>query len=848
MNGVVNQLIGVRVTLVIVLAVSASLWSPSVTVAQSIESAWATTADSPDNPVQSLEESSSTLMDYRTLPGEIGLQLSMIKVDPSVPQPDDPRSSLRIGVPLMLPEHHQGNLLRNATWTTLPNGSQITSITLHSKEATRLRVAVRAILPEDARLRFFGSSQTHSFDIPVYLKEHFESRGADRIELDSSDSSGVIWSPIVDGDTLGIEIQVSSSRQIYETQLQVVLASHIYDTAVTTGTRQQPPNVAHSEKSCPLVDVACKDLTGLPHRAVTKVSATDTQGRTYSCSGTVINTHRPEIDNSLDPYVLTTYGCITTEGEADSAVFDFFYNHDTCNGSDVSSEHVRIQSSGAQLLTTDPSTNLSLLKLRSPLPQDAGLAGWSADLVGLLNSDSEVISIAHSDGMPQSYVSGNPSGYGTYKINDQVVDSLNINLTEGVVLPGGFGGGVWVHDEDADQWRLIGALAGAPIGPACPMEEIKVGRFDYFFVNEAQQYLNPDELYTDDYGGSFASATSILLGSDISGEIDHRADADMFRIEVSEPGVLLLTTTGSTNLVGRLLQKDGSVIESDVEAGYLDNFRISAHVDAGTYYVRVSGWDPDAIGSYRLHTTFTASSALPAAEMPLFLASSHNGRQSLIRLVNFSEETGTVLVTAFDDEGVRYGPMTIAFDSYQTIQFNSEELENGNLSKGFVGSTGSGAGDWRLRFDTELEIEVTSYIQTTDGFLTPMHDTVYLYERYGVHFVPIFNPSSNIQQMSKLRLVNPHMTREISASIFGQDDAGRLSAGRIDLTLPPGASRTFDASQLESGDAELRGSLGDGVGRWRLWVEADGDIVVLNLLDSFSGHLSNLSSPGHIIE
>ena len=48
--------------------------------------------------------------------------------------------------------------------------------------------------------------------------------------------------------------------------------------------------------------------------------------------------------------------------------------------------------------------------------------------------------------------------------------------------------------------------------------------------------------------------------------------------------------------------------------------------------------------------------------------------------------------------------------------------------------------------------------------------------------------------------------------------------------------------------ADLTGRLGDGQGKWRLWVEAEGDIVVLNLLDSVSGHLANLSSPGHIIE
>ena len=62
--------------------------------------------------------------------------------------------------------------------------------------------------------------------------------------------------------------------------------------------------------------------------------------------------------------------------------------------------------------------------------------------------------------------------------------------------------------------------------------------------------------------------------------------------------------------------------------------------------------------------------------------------------------------------------------------------------------------------------------------------------------------------------------------------------------MPARGSRQVTAAELESGDGEgLVGSLGDGTGRWRLLVTADGAIEVMNLLASTtSGAMTNLSS------
>ena len=37
-------------------------------------------------------------------------------------------------------------------------------------------------------------------------------------------------------------------------------------------------------------------------------------------------------------------------------------------------------------------------------------------------------------------------------------------------------------------------------------------------------------------------------------------------------------------------------------------------------------------------------------------------------------------------------------------------------------------------------------------------------------------------------------------------------------------------------------ALGDGAGRWRLWIESEEPLVVMSLLSSPTGHLTNLST------
>ena len=248
-----------------------------------------------------------------------------------------------------------------------------------------------------------------------------------------------------------------------------------------------------------------------------------------------------------------------------------------------------------------------------------------------------------------------------------------------------------------------------------------------------------------------------------------------------------------------------------------------------------------AIGLLRflMLASVTVSVAVAAEQLvPFFPSASEAARQGFVRVINHSDVAGDVQIDAFDDAGRWFGPVTLSIGAAATVHFNSDDLEGGNATKGLTGGVGSGTGDWRLALSSALDIEVLSYVRTADGFLTAMNNVAPAAGNR--HRVVIFNPGSNRSQQSLLRLINSGAT-VAAVTIEGVDDAGKAPGGTVRVFIPGGASRTFTAQDLELGGSGLDGALGDGVGKWRLVVEADRSIMAMSLLSSPTQHLTNLS-------
>ena len=260
-----------------------------------------------------------------------------------------------------------------------------------------------------------------------------------------------------------------------------------------------------------------------------------------------------------------------------------------------------------------------------------------------------------------------------------------------------------------------------------------------------------------------------------------------------------------------------------------------AHAEAlmGTVWTPGAAYEVVPLnGSVHVEVSFTADNR----SIPLFIAACHPTREGFARIINRDDRPGTVNIHTIDDDGRRFGPATLSLAAGQTVHFNCEDLEMGNAAKGLSGGVGAGEGDWRLELAADVDIQALAYVCADDGLLTSMKALAPM--SGGRHEVVIFNPASNDMQVSRLRFINPADT---TITIDGVDDTGAPPPeGNITLTSPAGAATAITAQQLEAGADHFRGRFGDG--KWRLFIEADQAIKAMSLLESPTGHITNLSS------
>ena len=227
-------------------------------------------------------------------------------------------------------------------------------------------------------------------------------------------------------------------------------------------------------------------------------------------------------------------------------------------------------------------------------------------------------------------------------------------------------------------------------------------------------------------------------------------------------------------------------------------------------------------------------------DLPLVMSASNLRQQGFVRIINRSNRAGSVSIEAVDDSGRRFGPIHLSLDAEEAVQFNSRDLERGNPGVGLSGGVGDGSGNWRLELESTLDIEPLAYIRTLDGFLTSMHEVAREVApmRYRV---PIFNPGRNRSLVSWLRLINPGRD-SASIVVSGLDARGNAApGGDVRLTLGAGRAREITSQQLENGASGLSGRLGQGTGKWQLSVSSDSPIQAMGLMETRSGHLTNLS-------
>ena len=236
--------------------------------------------------------------------------------------------------------------------------------------------------------------------------------------------------------------------------------------------------------------------------------------------------------------------------------------------------------------------------------------------------------------------------------------------------------------------------------------------------------------------------------------------------------------------------------------------------------------------------------------IPLFVSAfTSDAPQGRLRIFNSSGESGTVEIYAIDDAGARFGPATFTLNAGAAVEFEPFDFSSGNPAKGLSNDLRIGDGHFRLVLDADFPIQPSAYVRAPDGTLAAMHDTVrratvagsgqYRYD------VPIFNPASEVTQVSRLRLIN-------SGRCGGRGDNRRVAMTAV--PRPPGETVHAGAVRRRCSDAD-RAAAGGGryrridgpVGRGHRQVAAErcrqtSPLRVVNIVTATAGYWNNLST------
>ena len=731
-----------------------------------------------------------------------------------------------IGVGRTLPEAYQGDLTGHLTWMLKGDGGYLAVVEIASPGAKGMRAGVRALATDGVVIRFFDPHNADAL-FPHYLPKTRSDRWKDVKEH---------WSPTVSGDRLGIEIHAANWEAATSLRLEIERISHVFlDLPRPQSSSQSTPNPQSGHDSCTSVPAACGRSSSCTVSATAKLSFVGSDGRSYVCTGTLINDDRDVSDKTNNALMHTANHCIDSQGVASSLELDFHYADAGCSDDRLDGRYARYFG-GAELLGADPRIDQSLIRLRNPLPVGGlCLVGWDPNRrpVG-----AAVLGVHHPGGRRKEWAGGEIEGYSIVNVKGfGSVEGAQVKYYEGHTQGGSSGSGLFFDNGD-DTHFLLGALSS---GPESDCSVSNYGSFSDFYPS-ISAFLRDETPPPppDDYGNTRSEAAPIAINTEVAGSLESPNDTDYFEFTVDGDGTVTIESTGSTDTIGTLYDADGRQLLQDDDGGSGYNFSLSMELTRGTYYLAVVGYEGE-VGDYQISVSFSAAPVYSRA-IPLLLSADEQGRQGFLRIQNYSEDVDVRLViTAIDDWGQRFGSVDIRLQPSNSIHFNSTDIEEGNANKGLPTGLGDGRGWWRLQLKSSTPIYATSYVRTSDGFLTSIHDTAI--ELEGTRFlVPIFNPASNYRQVSLLRVSNLS-SEPGNFSIAGLDDAGKLGLENVQFSVGGLQTVHLTAEDLESGIPDIEsGQFGNGKGKWQLLVAADEPARVASLMVTPEGHITNLST------
>jgi hypothetical protein len=245
---------------------------------------------------------------------------------------------------------------RHALSRELPDGRTLWTLAIRSPGAYALRVHVTGFDVGAGSMLLYAQAGEHRI-----VRGPYGGTGPDR--------NGAFWTPSLPGDTVFIEVAGPE-----DPRLEIREIGHFdrdpggYYREGGDGTRAPDQLPCHLDAMC----YEHHPGTIIPRQATGRMSF-EIDGVMYTCTGTLLNDLDPD---TYVPYFLTANHCLPSQDEVDTLSVRWFWQRDSCGGTLPDANTLPV-SSGATLLETNPSNDMTFVRLSGSLPGGIGLAGWS---------------------------------------------------------------------------------------------------------------------------------------------------------------------------------------------------------------------------------------------------------------------------------------------------------------------------------------------------------------------------------------------------------------------------------------------------------------------------------------
>jgi hypothetical protein len=366
---------------------------------------------------------------------------------------------------------------RTLSWQPVTGGGSVAALTITSPGAVALRAGVLVeALPAAATLKFHapGSGEV----VAASAREVEATLARNAASGDATQAARTFWSPVVEGDTLAVEVEIPAGVAAGDVRIAVPAISHLVASS--------RDGFAKATASCEIDAMCHQDTWGVESSAVARIIFTDA-GTSYVCTGTLL---ADRDSATFIPYFLTANHCVSSQTIASTVQAYWFWRASACNSGVRGASQTTF--GGGTLLYASGNTDTSFMRLNAPPPAGAAFAGWIASepsqgsaVTGIHNPGGDLQKI--SFGNVASFWNCAPTKDDQFSCNGSsasLATFLGVSWRTGLTEGGSSGSGLFT-----DNGRyLVGQLFGGSGKCSAPGTDY-YGRFDLAYNAGLSQWL-----------------------------------------------------------------------------------------------------------------------------------------------------------------------------------------------------------------------------------------------------------------------------------------------------------------------------------------------------------------------